>query len=84
MKYKEILKKKSGKNSDRTSTSGKSDQTRVVKVADENLCDVLTTESGKKNTQMLGYLTWSAHIICAQKESGSVLTNLMMGLCRDG
>jgi len=32
----------------------------------------------KINTQMLGYLTRGAHITCVQKESGSVLTSLMM------
>ena len=32
----------------------------------------------KVNTKMLGYLTRGAHITCTQKESGSVLTSLMM------
>jgi len=48
MKYKEMLKKRGGKDSDRASTSGKSDQVGVVEKADENPCDVLTTESGKE------------------------------------
>jgi len=47
MKYKEMLKKRGGKGSNRTSTSGKSDQAGVVEKTDENLCDVLTAESGK-------------------------------------
>jgi len=47
MKYKEMLKRKGGKDSDGVSTSGKSDQAGVVKEADENSCDVLTAESGK-------------------------------------
>ena len=47
MKYKEILKRKGDKDSNGASTSGKSDQAEVVKEADENSCDVLTTESGK-------------------------------------
>ena len=54
MKYKEMLKKRGGKGSDRTSTSEKSDQAGVVDEANENSCDVLTAESGKVNTQMLG------------------------------
>ena len=47
MKYKEMLKRKSGKDSDRTSTSGKSDQAGVVENAYEDSCDVLTAESEK-------------------------------------
>ena len=42
-----MLKKKGGKDSDRTSTSEKSDQTGIVEEADETPCNVLTTESGK-------------------------------------
>jgi len=45
MKYKEMLKRKGDKNPDGTSTSGKSDQVGVVKLADEDPCDVLTAES---------------------------------------
>ena len=41
MKYKEMLKKKCGKNSDGVSTSRKSEQTGVVEEADENPFDVL-------------------------------------------
>ena len=48
MKYKKILKRKGGKDSDGASISGKSDQAGVVKKADENLCDVLTAESEKR------------------------------------
>jgi len=47
MKYKELLKRKGGKNSNGASTSGKSDQVGVVEEADEDSCDVLTAESGK-------------------------------------
>ena len=47
MKYKEMLKRKGGKNSEGASTSGKLYQARVVEEADEDLCDVLTAESGK-------------------------------------
>ena len=46
-KYKELLKKKDGKDSAGASTSEKSDQAGVVEEADENSCDVLTVESGK-------------------------------------
>jgi len=47
MKYKEMLKRKGGKDSDGASTSGKSYQAGVVEEADENSCDVLTVKSGK-------------------------------------
>jgi len=47
MKYKEMLKRKGNKDSDKTSTSEKSDQAGVVEEADEDSCDVLTAESGK-------------------------------------
>ena len=47
MKYKEMLKRKDGKNFDGTSTSEKSDQAGVVEEADEDACDVLTAELGK-------------------------------------
>ena len=67
IKYKEIQKRKGGKDSNEVSTSGMSDQAGIVKEADENLYDVLTAESGKKKiTQMLGYLTQGAPITCAQ------------------
>jgi len=46
-KYKEILKKKGGKDSNGSSTSEKSDQIGIVEQADENPCDILTTQSGK-------------------------------------
>jgi len=39
--------RKGGKDSDGASTSGKSDQARVVEEADEDSCDILTAESGK-------------------------------------
>jgi len=47
MKYKEMLKKKGGKDSDGASTSGNLDQAGVVEQADENPYDVLTAQSGK-------------------------------------
>ena len=47
MKYKEMLKKKGGKDSDGASTNGNLDQAGVVEQADENPCDVLTAQSGK-------------------------------------
>jgi len=47
MIYKEMLKRKGGKDSDGASTSGKSDQAMVIEEADEDSCDVLTAESGK-------------------------------------
>ena len=47
MKYKEMLKRKGGKDSDGVSISGKSDQAGVVEEADEDSCDVLTAESEK-------------------------------------
>ena len=47
MKYKEILKRKGGNDSDGASTSRKSDQARVFEEADEDSCDVLTAETEK-------------------------------------
>ena len=47
LKYKEMLQRKGGKDSDGVSISEKSDQAGVVKEVDENSCDVLTAESGK-------------------------------------
>ena len=47
MKYKEMMKKKDDKDSDRVSTNRKSDQAGVVEEADEDSCDVLMAESGK-------------------------------------
>jgi len=78
MKYKEILKRKGGKNSDGTSTSGKSDQAVVVEKADEYSCDVLTAESGKGKCSDAWLFDSGAHTTCAQKGRGSVLTSLMM------
>ena len=45
MKYKKMLKKKSGKNS--YGASEKAGQAGIVKQADEDPCDVLTAQSGK-------------------------------------
>ena len=56
--------------------SVKSQIKRSFREADEDSCDVLMAESGKINTQMLGYFIRGAHTTCAQKESGSVLTSL--------
>jgi len=78
MKYKKMLKKKDGKESDGVSTSRKSEQVNIIEEADENPCDVLTAQSRKESTQILGYLARGAHTICAQKKSGSVHTSLMM------
>ena len=47
MKYKKMLKRKDGKDSDGVSTSGKSDQGRVVEQANEDSYDILMAESGK-------------------------------------
>ena len=43
-----MSKKKDGKDSDRASTSGKSDQASVVKQVDENSCDILTAQIEKE------------------------------------
>ena len=45
IKYKEMLKKKGGKDSD--GASRKADQVEVVEQADKDPCDVLTAQSGK-------------------------------------
>ena len=42
MKYKEMLKKKGGKDSDGANTSEKSNKAEVVEQEDDNPCDVLT------------------------------------------
>jgi len=47
MKYKEILKRKGGKDSDGASTTKKLDRARVIEEADEDSCDVLMDELGK-------------------------------------
>jgi len=44
MKYKEILKKRGGKVSNRANSSEKLDQANIVEKADENLFDILTAE----------------------------------------
>jgi len=44
MKYKEKLKRKGSKDSDRASISKNSDQVGIIKEADKNSSDVLTTE----------------------------------------
>ena len=47
MKYKEMLKRKGDRDSDKASTSEKSDQARVVEEGDGDSCDVLKAESEK-------------------------------------
>ena len=47
MKYKEMLKRKGGKDSDGASTREKSFQAGVIEQADENPCDGLTSLSEK-------------------------------------
>jgi len=47
MKYKEMRKRKGSKDSDRASTSRKSDQIVVLEEADEDARDVLMAESRK-------------------------------------
>ena len=49
MKYKEILKRKGGKDSE-ASTRKKSDQAGVVEEVDDDACNVLMVKSGKGNT----------------------------------
>jgi len=79
MKYKKILKKGGSKDSDRASTSEKSDQAGIVKEVDENPCDVLTAKSGKGNYSDAWLLdSGCTHTTCAQKGSSSILTSLMM------
>ena len=78
MKYKEMLKRKVGKNSNEASTRGKSDQAEFVKKADENSCDVLTAELGKGKYSDALLLDSGCTTTCAQKLSSSVLTSLMM------
>ena len=78
MKYKEMLNRKGDKDSNRASTSRKSDQAGVVEEADEGSCNILRLSQEKITTQMLDYLTRSAHTTYAQKESGLILISLMM------
>jgi len=78
MKYKEMLKRKDDKDSNRSSTSGKSDQARVIEEADEDSCDVLTTKSRKgKYSDAWLFDSGCTYHICPKREC-SVLTNLMM------
>jgi len=67
MKYKEILKTKGRKNSDRVSTNGKSDQAGDVKEANKNSCDILTAESEKGKYSDVWLLDSGAHTTSAQK-----------------
>ena len=78
MKYMDMLKRKGSKKSDGTSTSEKSDQAGVVEEADSIHVMSGRLSQEKINTQMVGYLTRGVHTTCTQKESGSVLTSLMM------
>jgi len=68
MKYKEMLKKRGSKNSDRISTSEKSDQASVVEEAYENPCDVLTAESEKKKYLEAWLLDSGCTHMCPKKE----------------
>ena len=80
-----MLKKKSSKDTDGTNTSGKSEQTDVVEQADENPCDILTVQSGKRKYLDAWLLdSGCKYIICAQKENGSANTSLSMRLSPDG
>jgi len=69
IKYKEMLKRKSDKDSDRASTSGKSDQVGVVKEASEDSCDVLTSESEKGKYSYAWLLdSGCAYHMCPKRE----------------
>ena len=70
--------RKGGKDFDRASNSGKSDQAEVVEEADVDSCDVLTAESRKEKYSNAWLFDSGAHTTCAQKGRGSVLTSLMM------
>jgi len=76
MKYKEMLKKKGGKDFDGVSTNENSEQAGIVEEVDENPCGVLAAQLGRESTQMLGHLTQGAYTTYAQKESGSVHISL--------
>jgi len=52
MKYKEMLKKKDGKDSNGVSISGKPDLAGVIDQAGENQCDVLIAQSRKVITHV--------------------------------
>ena len=78
MKYKKMLKRKSGKDSNGASTSGKSNQVGVVEEADKDLCDVLTAESEKSKYSDAWLLDSGCTYHMCPKRSGSVLTSLMM------
>ena len=67
MKYKEILKKKGCKDSDKA--SGKADQTEILEQADEDPCDVLTAQSGKGKYAVAWLLdSERTYHICPKKE----------------
>ena len=55
--YKEMLRKKDGKNSDVANTSERPDQAGIIKQANENSYDVLSSIRIKVSTKMLGYST---------------------------
>jgi len=78
MKYKEMLKRKGGKDSDGVSTSGKSNQAGVVEEADEDSCDVLTAESRKGKYSDAWLLDSGCTNHMCPKRSDSVLTSLMI------
>ena len=76
MKYKEMLKRKGDKDSDGTSTSGRSDQVGVVEEANEDSCDVLTAESGKSKYSDAWLLDLGRTYHMRPKREWSVLTSL--------
>jgi len=73
-----MLKRKGNKDADGPSTSGKSNQAGVVEEADKDSCDILMAESGKDKYSDAWLLDSGCTYHCTQKESGSVLTSLMM------
>ena len=76
MKYKKMLKRKSGKDSDGVSTSKKSDQAGVIEKADEDSCDVLTTESGKGKYSDAWLLDSGCTYHMCPKREWSIFTSL--------
>ena len=69
MTYKDMLKRKGCKDSDGASTSGKSDQVRIVKEVDEDSCDVLSAklEKGKYSDVWLLNSGCTYHM-CSKRE----------------
>jgi len=78
MKYKEMLKKKGGNDSNGASISEKSEQADVVEKADENPCDVLTTQSGKEKYSDAWLFDSGCTYHMCSKKSDSVHASLSM------